>query len=160
REQIERGELLEHADRIGGAEDRDRARQADAARPRRGRGQNHGRSRIQVLRAMVLPDAEDIEAGLGGMLDLLDELAEAVGRRHRPARFGVCGGEAVNSYLHGWLLTDGGNYLDIKLYDVKIHPVKVQPWRLRQRREPGRDTSGRQARHPYVAGAHESPPHA
>ena len=47
RQQVERGELLKDPDRIGSAQDGDRAGQTDAPRSCRCRGQNECRRRIQ-----------------------------------------------------------------------------------------------------------------
>jgi hypothetical protein len=56
---------------------------------------------------MVLADAEDVEADAVGLLDLLDQLAQAFRRRHRTAGFVVGGGETVDPNLHGSCSPDG-----------------------------------------------------
>src|SRR5213079_814448 len=60
REQIERGEVLKDPHRIRRAEDGYSAGEADATRPRRGGGENHGRGGIEEVLAMMLADAEHI----------------------------------------------------------------------------------------------------
>ena len=57
---------------------RDRARQADPLGARGRRGQHDRRRRDGEVGAVVLADAEDVEAHLVGELDLLDEVAEAL----------------------------------------------------------------------------------
>ena len=83
-EQVDRREVLEDADGVVRAEHRDRARQADALRAR-GRGAEHdGRRRHGEVGAVVLADAEDVEADLVGELDLLHQVAQALLRADRP----------------------------------------------------------------------------
>src|SRR3954462_8211779 len=85
-EQVERREVLEDADGVVGAEDADGARQPDALGPR-GRSRQHDRGRgDRELGAMMLADAEDVEAELVGELDLLEQVREALLRRDRSAR--------------------------------------------------------------------------
>ena len=76
REQVERGEVLEDAHGVVGAQDRDRARQADVLCAGRGGRQRHGRRGDGEVGAVVLADAEDVEADLIGQLDLLEEVAQ------------------------------------------------------------------------------------
>ena len=53
-------------------------RQADARGARRGRGEHDGGRRDGEVGAVVLADAEDVEADLVGELDLLEEVAQAL----------------------------------------------------------------------------------
>src|SRR5205085_585083 len=79
REQVDGRELLVDADRVVGAEDADGARQADALRAR-GRGGEDDRGRGDgEVRPVVLADAEDVQPDLVGQLDLLEQVAEALG---------------------------------------------------------------------------------
>src|SRR6266853_3818086 len=57
REQIERREALKDANRVGGTQHRDGAREADAVRSRRGCCEDDGRSGIKELPAVVFTDA-------------------------------------------------------------------------------------------------------
>ena len=76
REEVERREVLEHADGVVRAEDGHRARQPDALRPRRGCGEHDRRRRHGEVRPVVLADPEDVEADLVRELDLLHEVAQ------------------------------------------------------------------------------------
>jgi hypothetical protein len=88
RQQIDRGELLVNAHRIVGAQHGDRARETDALRAHRGRGQHHrGRGDGEVL-AMMLAEPEHVEAELIGERDLGDQVAQALLRRGPLARAG------------------------------------------------------------------------
>src|SRR5688572_13522611 len=98
RQQVERRELLKEPDGVDRAQDRDGAREPDATGAGRGRRQNHGRSRVQVLPAVMFADAERIEARLVCEFDLLDQLAQTVRWGGRETRVGVCRGEAVDAY--------------------------------------------------------------
>ena len=60
-----------------------------ALRPRGARGEHDGRRRHGEVGPVVLADAEDVEADLVGELDLLDEVAQALGGADRPARLRV-----------------------------------------------------------------------
>ena len=80
RKQVERGELLEDTHRIGRAQHRHGARQPDALGARRRRGEDHRRGGVEELLAMVLADPEHIEPDLVGVLDLLDQVAQALRR--------------------------------------------------------------------------------
>ena len=80
-QQVERREVLEDADGVVGADDAHRARQPDPLRAR-GRGGEDDRGRgDRELRAVVLADAEDVEAELVGERDLLEQVGEPLGRR-------------------------------------------------------------------------------
>jgi hypothetical protein len=72
--------LLEHAHRIGRAEHRHGARQANAPSARRGGRQDHRRCRVEELLAMVLADAEHVESDLIGTFDLVEQIAHALRR--------------------------------------------------------------------------------
>ena len=52
---------------------------------------------------MVFAYSKYVQTNLVGVLDLFDELLQAVLRADGPARLIESGGEAVNSYLHGTL---------------------------------------------------------
>jgi hypothetical protein len=65
-DQVERGEFLEDSHRIGGAENSDRAGEADIFGTRGGRGQDHCRGGVEELGAVMFADAENIEADLVG----------------------------------------------------------------------------------------------
>jgi hypothetical protein len=104
RQQIEGRELLKHADGIGRAQDRHRARETDAARSGGGCGQNDGRRRVEVLLAMVFPDPEGVQAGLIGVLDLFDQVQQPVRGADGAAGLEIRRREAVNSDLHRCLL--------------------------------------------------------
>src|SRR5687768_6375602 len=60
-EEVDGREVLEHADRVVGAEHRDRAREADPLGARRGRREDDRRSRHRELLAVVLPETENVE---------------------------------------------------------------------------------------------------
>src|SRR5829696_4665573 len=96
RDEIERGEVLEDAHRVVGAQNRDRARQANGSRAGSGGRQHHSRRRDGVVGAMVLADAEDVEAELICQLDLLEEVVQP------PCRvdLGADVGEGVEAKFH------------------------------------------------------------
>src|SRR5262245_195921 len=101
RQQIERGEFLEQAHRVGGAQDRHRAAEAYTPGARRGRAEDHRGRGIEELPAMVLADSERVQADLIGALDLSDEIAQPIGGADGPAVLGERGGEAIDSDFHG-----------------------------------------------------------
>jgi hypothetical protein len=76
RQQIEGREILEHTDRIGGTEHGDRARQPDALRACGCRREDDRGRGIEVVLAVVFPDAEDIQTYLIGMFNLRDKVSE------------------------------------------------------------------------------------
>jgi hypothetical protein len=78
RDEVERRELLEDADRVVRAQDGDGARESDALRPRGDGGEHDGRRRDGEVGPMVLTDAEDVEADLVRELGFLDHLAQAL----------------------------------------------------------------------------------
>jgi hypothetical protein len=96
RDEIERGEVLEDAYGVVGAQNRDRARQANVPRAGCGGRQRHSRRRDGVVGAMVLTDAEDVEAELICQLDLLEEVVQP------PCRvdLGADVGEGVEAKFH------------------------------------------------------------
>ena len=102
REQVEGGKRLEHPHRVVRAEHAHGARQADALRVLADRGEGDGGSRHGEVGAMVLADAEHLEAGLLGQLGLLDQLAQPPLGRDRAPGVGVRRelGEGVDADLH------------------------------------------------------------
>ena len=78
REHVERRELLEDPDRVVRAQDGDGAREADARRPRGHCCEHDCRCGDGEVGAVVLADAEDVEADLVRELGLLDELVQAL----------------------------------------------------------------------------------
>ena len=103
REQVERRELLEHAHRVVRAEHADGARQPDALRAL-GHGRECDRRRRDgEVRAVVLADPEDVEPDLVGERRLLDQVAQPLCGRDRPARDRVGGElrEGVETEFHG-----------------------------------------------------------
>ena len=88
-DEVEGGELLEDADRVGGREDGDGAGEADVLGARGRGGEDDGGSGVEVLDAMMLTDAEDVEAELIGESDLFEQIAEAIGGRDGDAGGGV-----------------------------------------------------------------------
>ena len=106
-EQVERREVLEHADGVVGAEHGDGARQADALGARGAAASEHdGRRGDREVGAVVLADAEDVEPDLVGQLDLLDQVAQPLLRGLIP---GSDVGERVDAELHGRRLITQGN---------------------------------------------------
>ena len=108
RDEVQGGKLLEDPHRVVGAQDLDGARQADALRPRRRRGQDDGGRRVEELPAVVLADPEDVEAHLVGEFHLVEEVVHPLDRAQGDPGDGVGngGGKAVDSDLHpprlGW----------------------------------------------------------
>ena len=100
RQQIERGEVLKDPHRIRRAEDGYSAGETNPTRSRRGGGENHCRGGIEEVLAMMLADAEHIQPDLVGVLDLLNEVAQALRGTQRSAGLVVCRGETVDSQLH------------------------------------------------------------
>ena len=80
RDEIEGGEFLEDAHGIGGAQNGDGAGEADFFGARSGRGENDGGSGVEKLFAMMLADAEDVEADLVGEFDFFEQMLETVDR--------------------------------------------------------------------------------
>ena len=104
RDQVQSGEFLEDAHRVGGAENGDRAGQADVFRARGGRGQNHDRRGIKELGPVMFADAENVEADAVGELDLFQQMLHALDGAEGEARGRVGDGrcEAVDADLHLW----------------------------------------------------------
>ena len=102
RDQVQRGEFLEDAHRVRGAQNGDGARQPDVFRARGRRGQNHDRRGIQKLRPVMLADAENVEAHVVGKLDLLEQMLHALHGTERETcgRVGDSRCEAVDPDLH------------------------------------------------------------
>jgi len=107
REQVEGREVLEDTDRIVGAEHGDRAREADRGRSFGRRGEHDSRGGDSELGPVVLADAEHVEADLVGELDLLEQVAQPLRRRDRPAgcRVGRHFREGVDAQFHRYLRT-------------------------------------------------------
>jgi hypothetical protein len=103
RDEVQRRELLEHPHGVGRAQHRDRAAQADPFGPRCGRREDHGRRRVVVLAAVVLTDAEGVEAHPVGERDLLEQVLHPLRRADHPPRRGVGDrrDEAVHAEMHG-----------------------------------------------------------
>ena len=81
--------LLEHADRVVGAEHGDGAGQPDALRTRGDRRQHHGGRRDREVGPVVLADAEDVEADLVRELGLFENLTQSLLRGDRATRLRV-----------------------------------------------------------------------
>ena len=64
RDEVDVRELLEHANRVVGREDGDRARQPDLLRDRGDRGERRRRRADEVVGAMVLTDRDHRQAEL------------------------------------------------------------------------------------------------
>lgn len=88
-EQVEGGEVLVEADRVGGGQHRHRAGQADAAGGLSGRGQRNGGVRDGEVRAVVLAEAEDVQSRLVGGDGVGDDLAGAAPGVVQGSRAGV-----------------------------------------------------------------------
>ena len=88
-DQVEGGEFLEDADGVGGAEDGDGAGEANIFCARGGGGEDDGGGGVEEFGAVVLADAEDVQADLVGELDFVDEVAESLGRAEGDAGDGV-----------------------------------------------------------------------
>jgi len=100
RQQVERREFLEHTNRVGSTQHRHRTRESDGLRARRGRAEDHGRSGVEELAAVVLSNAKRIQPELIGVLDLLDQIAQTVGCADRAAVLGERRREAVDADFH------------------------------------------------------------
>jgi hypothetical protein len=101
-DEVEGRELLEHPHRVGSAQHRHSAAEADALRAgSRGREQDCWRG-VVVLAAVVLADAEGVEPDPVGECDLLQEVFDALGRPDHVAggRVGHGGDEAVDAQVH------------------------------------------------------------
>jgi hypothetical protein len=101
-DQIKRGEFLEDADRIGGAENGDGTRKANVFGTRGSRGQDHCRSGVEELGAVMFANAENVEADLVREFDLFQQMLHALDRAERKAGSRIrdgCG-KAVDADLH------------------------------------------------------------
>jgi hypothetical protein len=78
RQEIERGKLLEHTNRIGGAKDGDRAGEANSSGAGCRRSENHRWGGIQELAPVMLTHAENVNSNLIGKLDLTEQVAKQV----------------------------------------------------------------------------------
>ncbi len=99
-DEVERGELLKDADGVGGAEDGDGAGEADIFGARGGCGEDDGGRGVEELLAVVLADAEDVEADLIGERHLFQQVAHALLGRGTHAGVGHGRYEAVDANLH------------------------------------------------------------
>ena len=81
--------VLVDAHGLVGAEDADRARQADPGRARRRRRQHRRIGRDNVVGAVMLTHAEPIEADLVGEFDLLDQLLDPLLGGWGASRLGI-----------------------------------------------------------------------
>jgi len=101
-DEVESGEVLKDADGVGGAEDGDGRGEADVFCSGGGCGENDGGGGVEILDAVVLAEAEGVEANLVGEFDLLEELDDAFVRGDGVTRDGIwnqcC--EAVDADLH------------------------------------------------------------
>ena len=102
RDKVEGCELLKDPHRIGGTQNRDGARKPDLFRAGRGGREQNDRSRVEKLLAVMLPDAEDIEANLVRRLNFLQQIPKAhdgidLLPRHRVRHRGD---EAIEPDLH------------------------------------------------------------
>ncbi len=71
-DEVESRELLENANRVGGAQNRDCAGETDIFRARGGSGEDHNGSRVQELRAVMFANAEDLQTDPICELNLLE----------------------------------------------------------------------------------------
>ena len=102
RQEIERREVLEHPDRVIGADDAHRTGEPDALGALRGGGQHHRRRGHDQVGPVMFTDAEDIQAELVGELDLLQQIPHPLlGADRLPGlRVGVELCEGVETDLH------------------------------------------------------------
>ena len=134
RQEVERREVLEHPDRVIGADHAHRAGEPDAFGALRCGGQHHrGRGHDQV-RPVMFTDAEDVQAELVGELDLLQQVPHPLlGTDRLPGlRVGVELREGVEADLH--VHTDAptpASRLRAPLGDISIpgypQPLKLEP---------------------------------
>jgi len=80
RQQIESGKVLEHPHRVCGAENGDGAGESDSLRASGRGGKDDGGSGIKKVLAVMLANAEHVESSLIGVLDLGDEIVQALRR--------------------------------------------------------------------------------
>ena len=101
-QKVKSGEILKDPDGIIRAQHRHGAGQSDMAGPHRCGGEDDGRRRDGEIWTVMLTHAKNIEADLVGQLDLLQQIAQTLGRRHhltgRGIRCRLC--EGVNAEFH------------------------------------------------------------
>jgi hypothetical protein len=91
RDEVEGGEFLEDAHRVGRAEHRDRAPEADVAGPSRSSGEDHRWAGGSEVLPVVLAEPVDIQAHLVDELDLFEDLLQPPTRSDALARLnGSC----------------------------------------------------------------------
>ena len=114
-EQVQGGELLEHAHRIVGAEDVDGAGEADAVCALRPGSKDDGGCRDDIVRSVVLTDAEDVQPDPVGELDLLDEVAQPLldADQLAGARVGCHLAEGVDAELHAASVPHGPGHAPV-----------------------------------------------
>ncbi len=88
-DEVEGGEFLEDADGVGGAEDGDGGGEADGFGAGGCGGEDDGGGGVEVLGAVMLAEAEDVEANFVGELDLFEEVGDALLRGDDVAGDGV-----------------------------------------------------------------------
>jgi hypothetical protein len=98
-DEVEGGEVLEDADRVGGAQDGDRTGQSDLLRARRRRGEDDRGSGVEVVLTVMFADAKDVQPHLIGVFDLFDQIPQALRRADREARLVVRRRETVDANL-------------------------------------------------------------
>jgi hypothetical protein len=96
-QQVDRGELLEHAHGVVAREHRHAAREADALGALGDSRERHGGRRDGEVGSVVLADGEHVQPDLVGQLRLLDEVAHALGRVRAAAQVR----ERADADLHG-----------------------------------------------------------
>ena len=108
-DEVDRGEILEHADRIEGREDRHRARDPDPLRPRRDRRHDDRRRRNRDVVPVMLAEGIDRDPGLVGEVRRGEDLGIALlDADHAPGgRVGRHVGEGVEADFH-----EAGSFLD------------------------------------------------
>jgi hypothetical protein len=99
-EQVQRGEVLEQAHRVGGAEDAHRAVEPDAARGRGQRAQHHAGGRDGVVRAVVFAHPEHVQARLIGQPGRGHQFVQALPRGGRVAGAGGQVAKGVDTDFH------------------------------------------------------------
>jgi hypothetical protein len=86
RDRVDRGEALEHPDRVVRAEDGDAGSELEATRAGRDRGEDGLRARDGVLRAVVLAEGDHVDAEIVGEDGFVDHLPDRGGLREGYAR--------------------------------------------------------------------------
>lgn len=105
-DEVQGGELLKDADGVCGAEDCDGAAEADPGCARGCCREDDCWGGVEVLAAVVLAEAEDVEAGFVGGCDLLQQLGDSLLGSYGRACYRVgdrcC--KTIYSDLHSFLL--------------------------------------------------------